>query len=135
VVRRQPKTPITRQTIKITSTSDEKSHVSPLMYTSAKKTDRHSKLFIVTAPYISENVKDADLSFFLLANMIADTASAELVARGNAMKEMKKEGMLVAVEKLSTASTNGSAKAAAIAVPSSSNNTALIEGVGDFSAP
>lgn len=59
--------------------------------------------------------------------MIADTASLELVANGNAMNEMKKDGMLVASEKLSTASTSGSAKAAAIRVPSNNISTALIE--------
>lgn len=59
--------------------------------------------------------------------MIAETASLELVANGRAMNEMKKVGILVALEKLSTASTKGSAKAAAMAVPSNKYNTALIE--------
>ena len=57
--------------------------------------------------------------------MIADTASLELVARGSAMNEMKNVGMLVASEKLSTASTRGSANAAAIAAPSNSSETAF----------
>lgn len=39
---------------------------------------------------------------------------------------MKKEGMLVALEKLLTASTRGSAKTAAMTVPSNSSRTALI---------
>ena len=58
--------------------------------------------------------------------MIADTASLEFVAKGKAINEMKKEGMLVALEKLSTASTNGSAKTAAIIVPSTRNRIALM---------
>lgn len=73
----------------------------------------------------SENVKEAVLNFFLLAKIIADTDSLELVARGSAMNEMKKVGMLVASEKLSTTSTRGSANAAAIAVPTININTAL----------
>lgn len=75
----------------------------------------------------SENVKEADLKFFLEANIIADTASLELVASGSAINEMKKVGIRVAAEKLSTASTKGSANAAAIKVPSSNSSTALIE--------
>ena len=58
--------------------------------------------------------------------MIADTASLEFVASGNTMNEMKKDGILVAAEKLPTASTKGSANAAAIAVPSNNNSTALM---------
>lgn len=77
--------------------------------------------------HTSENVKEADLNFFLLANIIADTASLELVANGNAINEMKKVGMLVAAEKLLTASTRGSANEAAITVPRSSRSAALIE--------
>ena len=50
-----------------------------------------------------------------------------MVAKGSAINEMKKDGMLVASEKLSTASTNGSANAAAMTVPRSSNNTALMK--------
>lgn len=73
----------------------------------------------------SENVKEAVLIFFLLAKIIADTASLELVARGSAMNEIKKVGMLVASEKLSTTSTSGSANAAAIAAPTSNINMAL----------
>lgn len=49
-----------------------------------------------------------------------------MVASGRAMNEMKKEGMLVALEKLLTASTRGSAKTAAMTVPSKSSRTALI---------
>nr|GMC70231.1 hypothetical protein TEA_007235 [Ipomoea batatas] len=59
--------------------------------------------------------------------MIAETASLELVANGSATNEMKKEGIFVAVEKLSTASTRGSANAAAMAVPSNKSEAALIE--------
>lgn len=73
----------------------------------------------------SENVNEAVLFFLRLAKMIADTASLELVAKGRAMNEMKNEGMLVASEKLSTASTRGSANAAAIMVPNNSISTAL----------
>lgn len=50
-VRKEAKAPITTITIRITSTSDEKSHVNPLTYTSAKKTARQSTLFMVAAPY------------------------------------------------------------------------------------
>ena len=57
VVRKLAKTPKRRQTTRITNTSDEKSHVNPLMYTRAKKTERQSKLFIVTAPYICQKKK------------------------------------------------------------------------------
>lgn len=58
--------------------------------------------------------------------MIADTASLELVAKGKAINEMKKEGILVAFEKLSTASTSGSANTAAITVPSTRNVIAFM---------
>lgn len=75
----------------------------------------------------SENVNDAVLCFLRVAKIMADTASLELVANGNAINEMKNDGILVAVEKLSTASTSGSANAAAIKVPSSSISTALKE--------
>lgn len=74
----------------------------------------------------SENVNDADLNFFRLAKIIADTASLELVASGSATNETKKEGMVVALEKLLTASTRGSANTAAMTVPSNSNKTALV---------
>lgn len=74
----------------------------------------------------SEKVKDADLSFFLLANITADTASLALVARGRAMNDIKNEGILVALEKLSTASTRGSAKTAARTVPSINSSIALV---------
>jgi hypothetical protein len=57
--------------------------------------------------------------------MIADTASLELVANGRAINEMKKVGILVASEKLSTASTRGSAKAAAITAPANNISDAL----------
>ena len=50
-MRKLPKRPITTHTMKITSTSDEKSHVNPLKYTRAKNTDRQRRLFMVTAPY------------------------------------------------------------------------------------
>ena len=113
-MRKLPRAPIMTQTRKMTSTSEEKSQDNPLTYTKAKNTERQSTLFMVTAPYSSENVSDADFVFFLVAKMIADTASLEFVARGRAINEMKKEGMLVASEKLFTASTSGSAKTAAI---------------------
>lgn len=45
--------------------------------------------------HTSENVKEAVLFFFLDAKIIADTTLLELVARGSAMNEMKKVGMLV----------------------------------------
>lgn len=83
----------------------------------------------------SENVRDADRNFFLLANIIADTASLELVAKGRAMNDMKKEGMLVALEKLSTASTRGSANAAAITAPSNNSSTAFMVVHWGFSTP
>lgn len=54
---------------------------------------------------------------------------------GSAMNEMKKEGMLVAVEKLSTASTRGSANTAAITVPSNNSSTALKDVHLGFSTP
>jgi len=75
--------------------------------------------------HTSENVSDRVRCFFRLANMIAETASLELVAKGIAMNEMKNEGMLVAFEKPCTASTSGSANAAAIAVPRSKSEMAL----------
>lgn len=83
----------------------------------------------------SEKVREADLSFFPLANIIADTASLELVASGRAINEMKKEGMLVALEKLLTASTKGSANAAAMPAPSNNSSTALIVVDLGFSTP
>lgn len=58
--------------------------------------------------------------------MMADTASLELVAKGKAMKEMKKDGIPVAAEKLLTVSTKGSANAAAMAAPNSSSRAALM---------
>ena len=75
----------------------------------------------------SEKVNEAVCLLSRLAKIIADTASLELVAKGSAMKEMKKAGILVASEKLSTTSTRGSANAAAITVPSSRRSTALME--------
>lgn len=48
----------------------------------------------------SENVSDKVRCFFRLAKIIAETASLELVAKGIAMKERKKEGICVASEKL-----------------------------------
>ena len=73
----------------------------------------------------SEKVREQVLCFFLLAKMMAETASLELVASGRAMNEMKKDGMCVALEKLWTASTSGSANAAAMAAPRRRNPTAL----------
>lgn len=75
--------------------------------------------------HTSENVRDKVRCFFRLAKIMAETASLELVAKGIAMKEMKKDGILVALEKLCTASTSGSANAAAIAVPRSKSEMAL----------
>lgn len=77
--------------------------------------------FVQTSEYVSEAV----LCFFRLAKMIADTASPELVANGNTTKEMKKDGMLVASEKLSTASIRGFAKILTITVPMIKKNTAF----------
>lgn len=71
----------------------------------------------------SENVKFAAL-FFRLARSRAGTTSLE-EAKGRITNETKKEGMLVAVANLSTASTMGAANTAAIAVPRSRINTAL----------
>lgn len=85
--------------------------------------------------YTSEKVKEAFLRLLRDAKMIAETASLELVAKGSTTKEMKNEGMLVAVEKLSTASTKGSANAAAIAVPSSSINPAFKDVIFGFLTP
>lgn len=48
----------------------------------------------------SENVSDKVRCFFRRAKIIAETASLELVAKGIAMKERKKEGICVASEKL-----------------------------------
>jgi len=53
----------------------------------------------------------------LLAKMSEEMASLELVARGVAMKEMKKGEMPEALEKPPMASTKGSAKMAATAAP------------------
>ena len=64
--------------------------------------------------------------FRLLAEIITDTASLELVARGRTMKEMKKVGMLVVSEKLSTALIRGSANTAAIIAPSSRRSIAMM---------
>jgi hypothetical protein len=73
----------------------------------------------------SEKVREQVLCFFLLAKMMAETASLELVASGRAMNEMKKDGMCVALEKLWTVSTSGSANAAAMAAPRRRNPTAF----------
>lgn len=75
----------------------------------------------------SENVSEDVLCFFRLAKMSAETASLEFVANGIAMNEIKKEGMFVASEKLSTAPTSGSANTAARTVPRSNNKRALIQ--------
>lgn len=80
---------------------------------------------MVAAPYSSEKVSEAVLCLFLLANIIAETASLEFVAKGRAIKEMKKVGIPEAPEKLSTASTSGSANAPATIVPTTNNNTAF----------
>lgn len=62
---------MTTQTIRITSTSDEKSHVNPLAYTRARKTDRQRRLFIVTAPY---NCKVPSEMLSNPGNCISDTS-------------------------------------------------------------
>ena len=80
---------------------------------------------LVNRKHTSENVNEAVLTFLRLAKMIADTASLELVANGRAINEMKKVGILVASEKLSTASTRGSANAAAITAPANNIIAAL----------
>jgi len=54
---------------------------------------------------------------FLLAKMREEIASLELVAKGVAMKEMKKGEIPEALEKPLMASTRGSAKTAATAAP------------------
>ena len=72
----------------------------------------------------SEYVSAAVLIFFRLAKIRAETISLEQ-AKGRMTNETKKEGILVAVEKLSTASTRGSANTAATAVPNSNITTAL----------
>lgn len=92
----------------------------------AKQVIAQSKAtFYKTMKQTSENVREEVRCFFLLAKIIAETASLEFVANGIAMKEMKKEGILVASEKLSTASTSGSANMAAITVPRSTSKMAL----------
>lgn len=83
-----------------------------------------SKNYIEGKKHTTENVKDVVLLFLRLAKIIAETASLE-VAKGSAINEMKKVGMLVASEKLSTASTRGSANTAAIRVPNNNIITAL----------
>ena len=83
------------------------------------------KVKVLVAQETSEKVKEEVFLVFLPAKMIADTASLELVAKGMAMKEMKKEGMLVAAEKLSTASTRGSANTTAIPAPRRRRETAF----------
>jgi hypothetical protein len=72
----------------------------------------------------SEYIKDDILDFFFLAKIRVDTTSLEL-AKGRMTNETKNEGMLVAVEKLSTTSTRGSAITAAIRVPRSNIKPAL----------
>jgi hypothetical protein len=86
---------------------------------------RHPQKHKASNRHTSEKVRDKVRCFFRLAKIIAETASLELVAKGIAMKEMKKEGIFVALEKLWTASTSGSANAAAIAVPRSKRAMAL----------
>lgn len=46
--------------------------------------------------HTSEKVKEEVFCFFLLAKIMAETASLEFVANGIAIKDIKKEGMLVA---------------------------------------
>ena len=69
-----------------------------------------------------------------------ETASLELEARGRSTKEMKKEGIWLAVENSETASTSGSANTAASRVPAMSNITAfftiwnLVGGISSLSS-
>lgn len=63
-------------------------------------------------------MSDVVLIFFRLEKMRPETISLEL-AKGRIRNEIKNEGMVVAVEKLSTVSTRGSANTAATIVPRS----------------
>lgn len=50
--------------------------------------------------HTSEKVKEEVFCFFLLAKIMAETASLESLANGIAIKDIKKEGIFVAWEKL-----------------------------------
>lgn len=73
----------------------------------------------------SENVNfPTMLGFFLLTRSRADTTSLH-PAKGRMMNEIKKEGIVVAMAKLSTTSTRGSAKKDETRIPRSSFNIVL----------
>lgn len=63
---------------------------------------------------------------FFLAKMREEIASLEFVAKGVAMKEMKKGEIPDALEKPSIASTKGSAKMAASAAPAIRKQIAFV---------
>ena len=74
---------------------------------------------------ISKNVNfPTMLGFFLLTRSRANTTSLH-PAKGRMMNEIKKEGILVAMAKLSTTSTRGLAKKYATKIPRSSINIVL----------
>lgn len=75
----------------------------------------------------SDNVKETVFCVLLRAIFIADNVSLQLVAKGSATNDTKKVGMLVALEKSSTASTSGSATRPPIQVPTNNIITALKE--------
>jgi hypothetical protein len=73
----------------------------------------------------SENVKEVVLCFLRLAVFIAETDALVVVANGTKINEMKKEGTLAELEKLSTLYIRGSARSANIAMPSTKSIIAL----------
>lgn len=114
--------------------SNNRNYQSPVGSKKKKSSDTQKILKLkLWEKQTSENVRDAVVFCFLWAKMIAETASLELVAKGIAINETKKEGILVALEKFSTASIRGSAKAAAMTVPSSKSDTDWNQTRGTFS--
>ena len=74
----------------------------------------------------SKNVNSpTTLGFFLLTRSRANTTSLH-PAKGRMKNEIKKEGILVAMAKLSTTSTRGLAKKDATRIPRSSINIVLL---------
>ncbi len=73
----------------------------------------------------SENVKEVVLCFLRLAAFIAAADALVVVANGTKINEMKKEGTLAELEKLTTLSIRGSARSANIAMPSTKSIIAL----------
>ena len=73
----------------------------------------------------SENVKEVVLCFLRLAVFIAEADALVFVANGTKINEMKKEGTLAELEKLSTLYIRGSARSANIAMPSTKSIIAL----------